>query len=108
MFELINATDMKEGTMYFLKQFGHIVGKLIFVKYDKTPNGQPFATFTSPYCSGESMLLKPITVHYMLLKTITVYRYVSEEEYVSKIKEKYNAKCLDIVLKRLVDESFSW
>ena len=38
----------------------------------------------------------------------TFYRYVSEKEYKEKRKEKYDATCLDIVLKRLVDESFSW
>jgi len=36
----------------------------------------------------------------------TFYRYVSKEEYYTKLKEKYDSKCLNIVLKRLVDESF--
>ena len=36
------------------------------------------------------------------------YRYVSEKEYKEKQKEKYDATCLDIVLKRHVDELFSW
>ena len=34
------------------------------------------------------------------------YRYVSKEEYYAKVKEKYDAKCLNIILKRLIDESF--
>jgi hypothetical protein len=38
----------------------------------------------------------------------TFYRYVSREEYKEKVREKYNATCLDIVLKRLVNESFTW
>jgi hypothetical protein len=38
----------------------------------------------------------------------TFYRYVSKEEYYAKVKEKYDAKCLNIILKRLVDESFQW
>ena len=36
----------------------------------------------------------------------TFYRYVSKEEFYAKIKEKYDAKCLNIILKRLIDESF--
>jgi hypothetical protein len=36
------------------------------------------------------------------------YRYVSDAEYYAKLKEKYDSKCLDIVLKRLVNETFSW
>lgn len=42
------------------------------------------------------------------LEETRFYRYVSSEEYREKIKEKYNSTCLDIVLKRLIDESFSW
>jgi len=36
----------------------------------------------------------------------TFYRYVSKEEFYAKVKEKYDAKCLNIILKRLVDETF--
>ncbi len=36
------------------------------------------------------------------------YKYISKTEFLKKVKEKYDAKCLDIVLKRLVDESFVW
>lgn len=36
------------------------------------------------------------------------YRYISKEEFLKKRKEKYDQTCLNIVLKRLVDESFQW
>jgi hypothetical protein len=36
------------------------------------------------------------------------YRYVTKEEYYAKLKEKYDGTCLNIILKRLVDESFVW
>ena len=36
------------------------------------------------------------------------YRYVRKEEFYTKVKEKYDATCLDIILKRLVNETFSW
>ena len=38
----------------------------------------------------------------------TFYKYVTREEFYKKVKEKYDAKCLNIILKRLVDESFQW
>ncbi len=103
MFELIDAASMKEGTMYFIKRFdsirSYIIGEVIFIKYNKSPSGQYFATFEYSYVSGRS---------HISLSVMHVYRYVSKEEYRAKIKEKYDAKCLDIVLKRLVDESFQW
>ena len=37
---------------------------------------------------------------------IIIYRSVSKKEYYSKLKEKYDRKCLNIILKRLVDETF--
>lgn len=36
------------------------------------------------------------------------YKNVTKEEYYAKVKEKYDSKCLNIILKRLVDESFVW
>jgi hypothetical protein len=99
MFKLINVLEMKEGDMYFLKKLNAIIGEIIFVKYQIPSNGQPFITYTYPYMSGYSNTR---------VKNISVYRYVSEEEYKAKVKEKYDAKCLDIILKRLVDESFQW
>ena len=37
------------------------------------------------------------------------YRFVSREEYYMKLKEKYDATCLNLILKRLVnDELFGW
>ena len=101
MFELIDALDMKEGEMYFVKKRDSIIGEVIFIKYHLTNinNSPPFITYTYPYRSGYS---------HTWVSIISIYRYVSEEEYWAKVKEKYDTKCLDIVLKRLVDESFVW
>jgi hypothetical protein len=37
---------------------------------------------------------------------IVIYRSVTKEEYYAKLKEKYDHKVLNIILKRLVDETF--
>ena len=42
------------------------------------------------------------------LTEIKIYRYVSDEEFLKKRKQKYDDTCLDIVLKQLVNETFSW
>ena len=99
MFELIDPMNMKEGEMYFVKKRHSIIGEVIFMKYQTPSNSQPFITYTYPYMSGYSNTWVSI---------ISVYRYISEEEYKAKVKEKYDAKCLNIVLKRLLDESFEW
>ena len=97
MFELIDALDMKVGEMYFIKNRQFIIGEVLFSTYHKS--SQPFIVIKYPYRSGYS---------YVKIKDISVYRYVSEQEYWAKVKEKYDAKCWNIVLKRLVDESFRW
>ena len=100
MLELIDSMNMKEGEMYFVKKMDYIMGELIFVNYQTPSTGsQTFATFAYPYMPGYSATW---------LNVISVYRYISEEEYKIKVKEKYDATCLNIVLKRLVDESFQW
>jgi hypothetical protein len=83
MYELIDASNMKEGETYFINRHGYII-EVIFVNYQL--NSQ-FAIFTYPNC--------PV---YFAMSNNSVYRYV---EYKSKIKEKYYAKCLDILLRRL-------
>ena len=42
----------------------------------------------------------------LILELNKFYRYISKEEYYSKLKKKYDHKCLNIILKRLVDETF--
>jgi hypothetical protein len=90
MLELVN--DLVEGEKYYVVQYRRAVveGDLIYIgdSFFKYPNG------TNSFQVHE--------------RFYDFYRYVSKDEYYMKLKEKYNQKCLDIVLKRLVDESFQW
>jgi hypothetical protein len=36
------------------------------------------------------------------------YRYVSKKEFYAKVKEKYDQTCLNIILKRIVNDDFRW
>ena len=53
--------------------------------------------------------MKLFTFEYLLeLELSKIYRYVNREEFYKKLKEKYDATCLNIVLKRLVNDDFRW
>ena len=93
MFELIDMMDMKEGEIYFINRFNYIE-EVIFVKY-QIPKFGVFRHSDCPTC-------------FALLLNKSVYQYISEEKYKVILKEKYNVKCLDIVLNRLVDKLFQW
>ena len=103
MFELIDKLDMKEGETYYVKRFDTIIGDLTFVKYH-TFVQTSFATFRYSYTSGFS----GFGHSNLWLDTICVYRIIGEKEFYEKMKEKYDTKCLNVVLKKIIDETFEW
>ena len=89
MIQLIHYENLIQGEIYYVKHnFLERIDKLIFISdsFFKYPN--------SNY---------DFRVH---LNANTFYRFVSKEEFYVKVKEKYDRKCLNIILKRLVDETF--
>ena len=89
MIQLIHCENLIQGEMYYVKHnFLERIDTLLFISesFFKYPN--------SNY---------EFRVH---LNANTFYRFISKEEYYAKVKEKYDRKCLNIILKRLVDESF--
>jgi hypothetical protein len=90
MLELVD--ELVEGEKYYVVQYKRAVveGDLIYVgdSFFKYPNSR-----------------QTFQVHE---RFYDFYRYVRKDEYYMKVKEKYNQKCLDIVLKRVVNENFSW
>jgi hypothetical protein len=96
MFQEIK-TGFVIGETYHVKiKKGMIVGDLLFDRYSKSKTGIWFEDLTTP--------------HGYLFRSndIIIYRYISENEYWAKVKEKYDATCLDIILKRLLNENFIW
>ena len=91
MIEQVKYDDLIEAHRYFvIHKHGAVVeGDLIYHgnHYFKYPNSKAIFQIVDMY-------------HF--------YRYVTKYEYYMKVKEKYDVNCLDIVLKRLVDESFAW
>jgi|UniRef100_A0A6C0D2V4 hypothetical protein len=89
MFELV--IDLVEGETYHVVQTGGFVeGDMIYL-------GGSFFRYFDSTCSFQ--------VHQ---RYYNFYRYVTKHEYYTKVKEKYDQTSLNIVLKRLVDESFQW
>ena len=96
MLQQINNTDLIPGEMYYIKYNINTLSKKVrMIRYKKI-SGRMLA------------VVNDSTERLIVIEYWTFYRYVSEKEYKEKRKEKYDATCLDIVLKRLVDESFSW
>jgi len=89
MLQLVN--DLNEGQQYYVvhRRGAVVEGDLIYVgdSHFKYPNGHQ---------------------RFQLDERYYFYRYVSNYEYYMKLKEKYDQSCLNIVLKRLVNENFEW
>ncbi len=85
------------GETYYVKTIkGKIVGDVIFDNYIYSKTCVWFRDIVG-HCG-----------YLFQLNEINIYRYVSEEEYYEKLKEKYDLHCLNSVLKRVIDETFEW
>ena len=91
MIQQVEYDDLIEGQQYYVvHRLGAFVeGDLIYVgHFFKYPNS-----------------IQTFQLNYMLYH---FYRYISNYEYYMALKDKYDQTCLNIVLKRLVNESFEW
>jgi len=94
MFEQIESGLVRER--YYIKKNSDIYDDLLFDGYNQSKTAVWFVMPNEKYA------------YLFQLNEIIIYRYVSHKEYFKKIKEKYDAKCLNIILKRLVNETFEW
>jgi len=102
LFEIVNKDKLIKGVRYFIKDY-----------YHKTKYTEIYATFITYIDDWTSTSLARFRAHeyysfYQPLSKTIIYRRISKKEFYKKVKEKYDAKCLNIVLKRLIDESFQW
>ena len=99
MFEEINS-DFIQGTTYYLvyNDDGALtnIGDGLFERY------------TDYSKTAGWFYITPKGIMWVTFANYIIYRYVSKEEYYAKLKEKYDVTCLNIVLKRLVDDMFKW
>jgi hypothetical protein len=104
MIQLINADELIVGEKYYIKRKPrylqvqkNYIG--IFESHDDEFDG--FGTFSITFSISNNHIEFDFDL-------IEIYRFVTYEEYYIKLQEKYDAKCLNIVLKRLVNETFEW
>jgi len=100
MFEEIDGWDLLPGEFYYIKSpicRRANIGKARMIRYIDLRYEEATGVFDANF--GKCLIE---------LRCWTFYRYVSRYEYKEKLREKYNETCLNIVLKRLVNESFAW
>jgi hypothetical protein len=99
MFELVKG-KLIYGESYYVKTF--------FYNYDGIFDGynDVFKNFAWFKITNYNQLNEVYQSYELIEINNIFYRHVSKKEYYEKIKEKYDAKCLNIVLKRLVNETF--
>ena len=96
MIEQIKSELLSRKAYYIKRKNGEIMGNLIFESYNQSKTALWFYVPNKPYA------------YLFQWNEIIIYKYITNEEYLKKVKEKYDQTCLNIVLKRLVDESFEW
>jgi hypothetical protein len=96
MFQQIKSELLIRDAYYVKRKNGEIMGNLIFESYSQSKTAMWFYVPNKPYA------------YLFQLNEIIIYKYITNEEYLKKVKEKYDQTCLNIVLKRLIDESFEW
>jgi len=98
LFEYVDKDKLVKGVRYFIKDY-----------YCKTDCIKMYVELVD-YRYEPIAILKAHEYYSFNqnMKQTTVYRCVTRKEYYEKVKEKYDAKCLNIVLKRLIDDMFEW
>lgn len=99
MIELVDKYNLVKGEIYYVKRIKKYLQILnqyecIFDKYQE--DGFVW------------VLLSTVIPVELDLELNDFYRYVTREEFYEKVKEKYDATCLDIILKLLVNDDFRW
>ena len=94
MLEEVEISQLIKGQVYFINRNEWDLGDVVFNGYQ-----YPIVWIT--------FIDKNIQCQLDIHQT-KFYKFVTKENYYAKVKEKYDSKCLNIILKRLVDESFIW
>jgi hypothetical protein len=93
----INDSELKPGEKYYIQDTESTnYWYLTFKRYSGSRKQYKWFTY----------LREPGSCKFN--QTFQCYIKITQEKYLMKRREKYNQTCLDIVLKRLVDESFQW
>ena len=84
-----------------------VMNEYYYVKCRKENRHVQFLEYDSIGCVNFAVCLCMNHIVYLYTGNL-YYKYISKKDFFEKMKKKYDAKCLDIVLKRLVNENFEW
>ena len=103
--EWTNFKDLKEGEKYKLT-FESVEFELIFCYY--AYRGKYGYCENCDAVFKEELELSKSWVYNTADDSFEYYRFISRKEYESKIRDKYDEKVLNIVLKKIVNDDFKW
>ena len=95
IYEKIDRFALVPGETYRVKHHGRELGYLTFNQYE------------TKYRIVGTIPMATIRI-YIYSENHTFYKPITEEEYQAKLKERFDMKAADTVLKRLLDENFKW
>lgn len=97
--EWTNFKNLKKGEKYRLI-FESYEYELIFCYYSY--NGK------QGYCENCDAIFKDNKHYYTTDDCFEYYKFISKKEYKSKVRDKFNEKVLNTVLKQIVNDDFKW
>ena len=104
LFEFVQSNQLVRGKKYFIKNIENLND------YDHDNSNFDSTGIFDGYNEvfRNYLWFKFGTFYDLIQINNNFYRVISEEEYYSKLKEKYDTTCLNIILKRLINENFEW
>ena len=108
MFQFVKSDQLIVGEKYYIKRKGKITFGIFqrYELYEWYDDGDyNLAIFSILDDANDHILYSGYEIDSELN---AFYRFITPKEYYIKLKEKYDNTCLNIVLKRLVNENFEW
>ena len=110
MFQLVKSDQLIVGEKYYIKRKGKLKKSFgVFQRYEMyewyDEDQYSLAIFAILDDTNDHILDAGYEIDTDLN---TFYIFITPKEYYIKLKEKYDVKCLKIILKRLVNEHFEW
>ena len=95
--EWTNYKDLKKGEKYRIESYEF---EVIFCYY----------SFDGKYgyCTNCDAVFKDNKSYYTSDDSFEYYKFISKKEYNEKMRDKYNEKVLNIVLKQIINDEFKW
>ena len=100
LFKLANKKKLIKGEIYYIKDPIYNCKNEYYAIFKHYEEGQTKTSHAYFKYANERYWFQ------QYLPPTIIYRRVNDQEYYAKLKEKYDRKVLNIILKRLIDESF--